>query len=327
MTTAITSQDSTAIQTASDWQQAAADWLTNLGSDRTRRAYLEAWSSFLVFAGHDPVAITQSDVLAYRRHLETVPSPRTGRVVSQPTINLHLSAISSFYRFAVEHGLQPDNPADGVKRKSVNPYGKATWMQMDEAKRFLAAINRDNLQGKRDYALMLLFLTTAVRVSVIADMRFGAFRRQGSRVFMTYTNKGGESVESELDPYTVAAIEDYLITRNQLTEDSPVFVATEAGQRTSVHTGHGDAERPITARSIHRLVRKYADRALGKGHGIHPHSLRHTAAMEAARHGTVSEVSKLLRHKNTRITTIYLDHVDDSAAYHLTETLGKVFAE
>ncbi len=49
--------------------------------------------------------------------------------------------------------------------------------------------------------------------------------------------------------------------------------------------------------------------------------------MEAAWHGAVSEVSKLLRHKNTRITTIYLDHVDDSAAYHLTETLGKVFAE
>jgi integrase len=74
-------------------------------------------------------------------------------------------------------------------------------------------------------------------------------------------------------------------------------------------------------------VRNYADRVFSNGHGLHPHSLRHTAAMEAARHGTVSEVSKLLRHKNTRITTIYMDHMDDSTAYRLTEMLGKVFAE
>jgi integrase/recombinase XerC len=214
-----------------------------------------------------------------------------------------------------------------VKRRAVNPYGKATFMKAEEARAFLAAIDRDTVQGKRDYAIMLLFLTMAVRVGVIATLRFGDFRRQGNRVFMTYTNKGGETVESELDPNTVAAIEGYLVTRKRLSAESPLIVATEAGQLTIANTGHGDGERPITARTIHRLVKKYADRAFGKGHGLHPHSLRHTAAMEAAKHGTVSEVSKLLRHKNTRITTIYLDHVDDSSAYRLTETLGKVFAE
>jgi integrase/recombinase XerC len=306
---------------ATDWRQAAADWLTNLGSDRTRRAYNEAWYSFALFVGDsDPALITQSDVLSYRRYLETE------RKVSQATINQHLSAISSFYRFAAERGLRPDNPAEGVKRKAVNPYGKATFMQADEARRFLAAIPRDTVQGKRDYALMLLFLTTAVRVGVIASLTMGDFRRQGERVFMHYTNKGGETVDSELDPFTVAAVNEYLTTRQRLTADSPLFAATEAGRRAQFNTGHGSSSRPITARTIHRLVRKYADRAFGKGHGLHPHSLRHTAAMEAARHGTISEVSKLLRHKNTRITTIYLDHVDDSAAYHLTETLGKTFA-
>jgi integrase/recombinase XerC len=326
MTRTLTTPGLNALASGQDWSQAALDWLTNLGSDRTRRAYLEAWNSFLAFTGKDPASVTRSDVLAYRRDLETTPSERTGATVSQATLNQHLSAISSFYRFAVERGLRMDNPADGVKRKAVNPYGKATWMQTDEAKQFLAAVPRNTVQGKRDYALMLLFLTTAVRVGVIANLRFGDFRRQGERVFMTYTNKGGETVESELDPLTVAAIEQCLATRQGLAADSPLFTATDAGRRTSVNTGHGDAERPITVRTIHRLVKKYADRAFGKGHGLHPHSLRHTAAMEAARHGTVSEVSKLLRHKNTRITTIYLDHVDDSSAYRLTETLGKTFA-
>jgi integrase len=313
--------DPKSIQFGHDWNQAALDWLTNLGSARTRRAYSAAWNALLAYTRQTPATITQSDVLAYRRYLEQE------RTVSQATINLHLSAISSFYRFAVERGLRVDNPAEGVKRRAVNPYGKATFMKADEARAFLAVIDRDTVQGKRDYAIILLFLTTAVRVGVIATLRFGDFRRQGNRVFMTYTNKGGETVESELDPNTVAAVESYLTTRKWLTADSPLFTATEAGQLAIASTGHGHGEQPLTARTIHRLVRKYADRAFGKGHGIHPHSLRHTAAMEAARHGTVSEVSKLLRHKNTRITTIYLDHVDDSAAYHLTETLGKVFTE
>ena len=154
-----------------------------------------------------------------------------------------------------------DNPTEGVKHRAVNPYGKTTWMKTDEARTFLVVIDRDTVQGKRDYAIMLLFLTTAVRVGVIATLRFGDFRRQGNRVFMTYTNKGGETVESELDPNTVAAIEGYLQSRKRLTTDSPLFTATEAGQQTSINTGHGDGERPLTARTIHRLVRKYADRA------------------------------------------------------------------
>jgi len=321
MTNPLTTPDLTSIQIGHDWNQVALDWLTNLGSTRTRRAYSSAWNALLAYTGKEPATITQSDILAYRRYLEQE------RCVTQATINQHLSAISSFYRFAIERGLSADNPTDGVKRRAVNPYGKATWMQMEEARAFLAAIDRRTIQGKRDYAIMLMLLTTAVRVGVIAALRYGDFRRQGNRVFMAYTNKGGETVETELDPITVAAIEAYLTTRKRLTADSPLFTATEDGARAIANTGHGDAERPLTARTIHRLVRKYADRAFGKGHGIHPHSLRHTAAMEAAKHGTLSEVSKLLRHKNTRITTIYLDHVDDSAAYKLTETLGKVFAE
>ena len=83
MTAELTPPQPAAIQAAPDWRQSAADWLTNLGSDRTRRAYLQAWNSFLAFAGRDPASITQSDVLAYRRFLETIPSPRTGRPVAR----------------------------------------------------------------------------------------------------------------------------------------------------------------------------------------------------------------------------------------------------
>lgn len=305
------------------WKAAANDWLTNFSSERTRRAYLEAWQAFMSFVGKDPDTMTQSDVLAYRQHMETTASARTGRPYTQATINQHLSAISSFFSFAVGRGLRSDNPADGVKRKAVNPYGKATYLNgsRNEDIAFLAAINRSTIQGKRDYAMMLIFLTTAVRVGAIANLRYGDFRRQGPRWFMTYTNKGGQTVETELQPTAIEALTEYLDTRPTLSANDPVFIATERGQQNIARLGHEAGANPLTDRMIGKLVKKYADKAFGKGHGIHPHSLRHTAAMNAAAYASVPQLAGLLGHKSTRITDIYIQHISKDATNAVIEKL------
>ena len=77
---------------APDWQQAAGDWRDNLKSDRTRRAYLEAWAAFLSFAQVEPADVTQSHVIAYRKHLKTAPSPPCGNPPSStPASSLYRS--------------------------------------------------------------------------------------------------------------------------------------------------------------------------------------------------------------------------------------------
>jgi integrase len=181
-----------------------------------------------------------------------------------------------------------------VKRKKINPYGKATFMNGDEAKRYLAAIPAHTIQGRRDRAIMLIFLTLAVRISAIAGLRYGDVRRQGERVFLSYKDKGGDIVEMEVKPVARAALVASLADRGELTPDSPLFCATERGKRVIEQTNApgktGDdatADQPLSARHIRRLVKKYADAAFGKGHGIHPHSLRHTAAMLASETGTM----------------------------------------
>ena len=84
-----------------DWRRAALDWSQNLKSEKTRKTYLEAWGDFLAFVGLPPAAVTQSDVIAYKTHLKTDVSPHTKKPYSQSTVNLRLSAVSSFYAFAV----------------------------------------------------------------------------------------------------------------------------------------------------------------------------------------------------------------------------------
>ena len=314
---------------AGDWGRAAEDWRDNLSSNRTRRAYLEAWRAFLAFAQVTPDQVTQSHVIAYKAHLKTATSPRTGRRYSQSTINQHLSALSSFFAFAVDRHLRPDNPTDGVKRESVTPYGKATWLdpKADEDRKLLEVVDVAKAQGLRDRAIMLLFLTGAFRVGELAGLTIGDLRRQGSRLFLTYTRKGGKTEEVPLAGEAVEALEAYLKTRGNLAPTDPLFTASDRGREAARHLGHDlDGETPLTARAIAYLVKTYCDRAFGPGHGIHPHSLRHTAAQVAVAEGrSITEVSRLLKHASMGITTIYL-HATSDTDEETAKVMGRRYA-
>jgi len=321
-------------QNGADWQQAAHDWLTNFTSARTQRAYRAAWINFLRFIDKTPAAVTSSDVLAYRHHLEHTPSSHTGRPLVASTINQRLSALGSFFTFAIARGLLDKNPCKEVRQMAVNPYGKATWLDGEQQQdvQLLETIDRDTIQGQRDYAILLIFLTTAVRVDAVARLRVNSLRFQGENIYLTYTNKGGKIAEKQLEPITAAAILDYLDTRGELAPEAALFVATARGRRVMNHLPHlaakeGRAQNPLTARTIEKLVKKYCDKAFGKGHGITPHSLRHTAAMNAIIEGaSVIEVSSLLQHKSIGITTIYL-HATDKAGDRISRKLGQRYAD
>lgn len=296
---------------AQDWGRTAGAWLANLKSDNTRRAYLVAWQDFTAFAQVSPDQVTQDHVIAYRRHLKTSPSPKTGKPLSQTTVNQRLSALSAFFTFAQGRGLRVDNPVDGVNRETVTPYGKATWLDPDddEDRHLLAVVDTSTTQGRRDRAILLLFLTQALRVDEVAGLTVGSLRRQGSKTFLTYRRKGGETEEVPLAQEATEAIDAYLADRPNLTPSSPLWTATAKGRRAAI-VGLGrdlDGETPLTDRAIRYLVKSYCDRAFGRGHGIHPHSLRHTAAQVADREGlSIGEVSRLLKHKSMAVTSVYL---------------------
>ena len=315
MTTAIVTRIEAQVATldaATQWRNAAGDWLKNLDSDRTRRAYADAWKDFLTFAGDKlPDQVSQSDVIDYRFFLKTTTSPKTGKPFSQSTINQRLSALSSFFRFAQGRNLRPDNPVDGVNRESVTPYGKATWLDPEEGEdlAFLKAIDDTTDQGKRDKAIVLLYLTGAFRVSELTALTLDALRRQGRRLFVTYQHKGGEVEEVVIADEAAEALDAYLQTRGNLPAGAPLFVATERGRKAAQSIGrYEEGEvKPLTSRAIRYLVKTYADKALGRGHGIRPHSLRHTAAQALLLEGgSLTDVSRLLKHKSMQVTTIYL---------------------
>lgn len=317
-----------------DWGQAAADWAKNLKSDRTRRAYLEAWADFLGFVELPPDQVSQSEVIEYRAFLKTAVSQKTGRPFSQSTINQRLSAISAFYTFAQGRGLRADNPVEGVARETVSPYGRASWLDVEagEDLRLLSVIDGSTPQGLRDRAIMLIFLTLGLRVESVARLRVGDLRRQGEAAFLTVTAKRGKTADKRLPSETFKAVDAYLQARPDLSPASPLFTATERGRaaarRLAVVRGFdvGD-ESPLTTRQIANLVKTYCNKAFGPGHGIHPHSLRHTAAKAAEVEGfAVTDISDLLGHGSINTTTIYM-HATARAGDKVAARLGRRYAD
>src|SRR5258706_12781219 len=86
--------------------------------------------------------------------------------VSAATYNQRLAVLSSFYTFARKRQLLDiPNPIELVERRKVQSYGSANTLSISTVWDVLRSINRSQLQGKRDYALLTLAFTTGRRLA------------------------------------------------------------------------------------------------------------------------------------------------------------------
>ena len=284
------------------WEATAAAWLANLKSERTRRAYLAAWRSFLDFAQLHPAAVDRAAIISYRNNMK-----EDG--YAPATIALHLSAVSSFYRHAIESGLTDRNPVKGVKWPGVEPYAavKAAVSKLtdnDGDLALLASIETETETGRRDRAIILLLLAHGLRVGELARLRVGDL--DGAYLFVL--RKGAEDKTAvKLAPEVRAAIDTYLSGRGTLEPDAPLFVASKKGKAAAAQLHGRYEEKPLSDRAIRAMLTRRCNAVFGRGHGITPHTLRHALATRADHDGAaLGDISAMLGHKSTRITHTYL---------------------
>lgn len=277
-----------------EWQRAFILWLQEFKSQNTREAYHLAWNQFTEWTNNlHPGAVESENIRAWKIHLQKDYSPAA--------VNLKLSAISSFYKYININNtsLRDDNPSENVRQLRVNPYGKATLLVDDQDIQLLYSIDRSALAGKRDYAIILMFLTTGVRLAAIANATLSDLRRQGAIMFFHYVSKGNKEYEKRLPANTIKALQDYLGER----KEGSLF--------------------GMERWDIQYMIEKRCNIVFGKGHGITVHSLRHTAANNAAKNGSVQDVRALLDHESTRVTAVYLDHITREQGERMSELLDE----
>lgn len=260
----------------------AADWLARRGTalDRADRAALEGYIAHLDAEG-------------------LAPATRARR----------LSALKQFYRFAVDEGWRPDNPALQIKgpgRKRSLP----GTLSMEEVDALLAAAEthgRSAADRLRNTCLMQLLYATGLRVSELVALPVAAVR--GDPQLLLVRGKGGKERMVPLSPPARAAIAAWLAHRDA--EDARHKAETGARPSPFLFPSRGKAGH-LTRIRFFTLIKELALAANLDPARVTPHVLRHAFATHLLQNGAdLRAIQALLGHADIATTEIYTHILDD----------------
>lgn len=280
---------------------------------KTAQNYEFYLNRFIEFAGDiKPAEITGEIVRKYRIWLNRLKNER-GDELSLITQNYHLIALRGFLKYFAKRdivSLSPDKiELPKVHRKQV------TFLHYDEVIRLLEEVDINDESGLRDRAILELLFSSGLRVSELVNLNRDHVNTK-RREFMV-RGKGQKDRPVFISQTAADWVERYLDER----QDSlaPLFISYSRNVEANTS---GDFRR-LTARSIQRMVSKYA-RLAGITKHVSPHTMRHSFATDLLMNGAdLRSVQSMLGHSNIATTQIYT-HVTDA---HLKDVYEKFHSE
>ncbi len=244
-------------------------------SPLTIRNYKFYLGRFLEFS--DEIAVEEIDremIDKYRVWLKEL-TERTRLIplkknLGKNTINYHLIALRSFLKYLRDKGIETIEPEEVGLEETLKK--KRQILSGNEMEKILAAAMTtgvENIIRLRDRAILEVLLATGLRVSELANLKRGDIkngkilaRTRGRRREIELTNQARFSVEKYLE-----AREDKLLA---------LFIGHDRAARARKMKKLVPINN-LTARSIQRIVKKYAGLA-GTGKKITPQVLRNSLA-------------------------------------------------
>ena len=212
-----------------------------------------------------------------------------------------LSALSSLFDHLCDCNSVPHNPVDGVKRPSEGANeGKTPAIGDGQARSLLNAPDATTLKGKRDRAILAVFLYHGLRCEELCRLKV---RDLHDRRGVKHIRVHGKRDKIRFVPTHVSALDriaEYLERAGHGDElDAPLFRAVK-GQGGRVITA-------LTGAAIYNcVVKKYALLSGIDTAGFCVHSLRATAATNALEHeADIAKVQEWLGHASISTTRLY----------------------
>jgi site-specific recombinase XerD len=232
-------------------------------------------------------------VLAFLLHLEQV------RDNSATTRNVRLAAIHAFCRYV---GTYHPEQLERIQRIRGIPFKRARqrvieYLEREEIEAVLARISRTTRDGRRDYTLLATMFNTGARVQEIVNLK--ARDLQLIRPFqIRLFGKGRKERFCPLWRPTAQVLRDHCEEYHlDLGSDARVFLN---------HRGQ-----PLTRFGVRYILAKHLKRARShvstlKQKRLHPHSMRHSAAVALLLSGVdLITISQWLGHSSPNTTNRY----------------------
>lgn len=257
----------------------------------TVRAYssgIKQFAKYISVTGiKNPV---RDDVMSFKKELEI-----QGK--KPATIALYISALKRFFAWTETEGIYK-NIAVGVKAPKLSKGHKKDCFTGAQVKSILSGIDRSNLEGLRNYAIMGLMTTCGLRTVEVTRATIEDLRTVGGVPVLYIQGKGkNEKTDFVKIPDQVeTALRAYFKARGEIQTNEPLFTSISKRNRGS----------QLTTRSISGIAKTAMINAGFNSSRLTAHSLRHTAVTLALLGGQdLSDVQAFARHSSINTTMIY----------------------
>lgn len=262
---------------------------------------------FRFFAEKGITNPTREDIIAYREELKATGHKPT-------TVTNYITATRLFFQWTEQERIYP-NVAAHVKGAKLDREHKKDYLTSRQVKAVFNGVDRSSLKGKRDFAILAIMATGALRTIEIQRANIEDLGTAGDNTVLYVQGKGREEKTEyiKMEEHAEAAIRDYLKARGEINPEAPLFASDSNRNRGG----------RMTTRAISGIAKAAMIEAGYNSEKLTAHSFRHTGVTLALLNGKpLEEVQQFARHANIATTMIY-NHALDKAKNGCAEAIGK----
>ena len=258
-------------------------------SPNTVASYCSDVADFLKSSGADPAKATSSQITDYFATRSEELSKR-----SQARA---LSALRSFFDWAIMEDIRSDNPCDNIDSPKLGRYLPAV-LSIEEVDRIIESVDCSTPKGIRDRAILETLYGSGLRVSEAVGLRISDIFLD--KRFLRIIGKGDKQRIVPMGGSEAAAIEAYLQVREIPAgpDYDDILFLNRFGKN-------------LSRVSMFKMIKEQAVLA-GIFKDISPHTFRHSFATHLIENGAdLRAVQEMLGHESILTTEIYT-HIDSS---------------
>ncbi|MCF8068520.1 MAG: tyrosine recombinase XerC [Desulfobacterales bacterium] len=269
-------------------------------SENTHRAYAHDLAEFFGYiesgwSGKKAAKLTVGDIdsLMIRGYLGHLY-----KLNKKVTIARKLSALRSFFKYLIKHGIISDNPADAILTPKQEK-GIPAFLSVDDMFRLLDSIKDESWMGLRNRAIFETLYSGGLRVSEVAGLN--VFDVDEAANMIRVLGKGNKERIVPIGEKAIGAIRSYRSALSEKAAVLPEKVILKENGALFLNKNFGR----LTTRSIARILDKVV-RSCGLLTPVSPHALRHSFATHMLDAGAdLRVVQELLGHKSLSTTQKY----------------------
>lgn len=273
----------------------------------TYKAYLSDLKKFQEFLTQQKITsfieVNNKQIASYINHLS--------KNVQSVSINRHLVSIRNFYLYLLQEEKINKNPCETIENPQIRKKIPLV-LTLDEILALLSCI-KDDIQGKRDKAMLTLMYSCGLRVSELISIKISDLFIKESLI--KCKGKGSKERVIPINDYACSILQTYIQeSRKYLLENKKssayLFLNRQGNHLSRVY--------------FWKMVKKYAVKA-GIKKEIYPHTLRHSFATHLLENGAnLRIIQTLLGHANITTTQIYTHISSSSLQESYSKYRGKI---